>query len=117
MYYGTDFYLVKQLELKDIRLVYAPPESIGNYGDEIDNFMWPRHSGDFAFYRAYVGKDGKPAEFSPDNVPFVPKAWLQVSTEIGRAHVCTPVTNAHLVCRPLLEKTHNTTSSTNNQYD
>ena len=81
MYYGTDFHLIKQLELKDIRLVYAPPESIGNYGDEIDNFMWPRHSGDFAFYRAYVGKDGKPAEFSPDNVPFVPKAWLQVSTD------------------------------------
>src|SRR5690606_1436837 len=81
MYYGTDFYLVKQLELKDIRLVYAPPESIGNYGDEIDNFMWPRHSGDFAFYRAYVGKDGKPAAFSQDNVPYTPPAWLTVSTD------------------------------------
>ena len=81
MYYGTDFYLVKQLELKDIRLVYAPPGAIGNYGDEIDNFMWPRHTGDFAFYRAYVGKDGKPAEFSTDNVPFEPQAWLQVSTD------------------------------------
>jgi hypothetical protein len=81
MYYGTDFYLVKQLELKDIRLVYAPPEAIGNYGDEIDNFMWPRHSGDFAFYRAYVGKDGKPAAFSQDNVPYQPKAFLEVSTD------------------------------------
>src|SRR3546814_4603067 len=81
MYYGTDFYLVKQLELKDIRLVYAPPGAIGNYGDEIDNFMWPRHTGDFAFYRAYVGKDGKPAEFSKDNVPFEPQAWLEVSTD------------------------------------
>ncbi|QOW25053.1 S46 family peptidase [Lysobacter sp. H23M47] len=81
MYYGTDFYLVKQLELKDIRLVYAPPESIGKYGGEIDNFMWPRHSGDFAFYRAYVGRDGKPAAFSPDNVPYRPKAFLEVSTD------------------------------------
>ncbi len=80
MYYGTDFYLIKQLELKDIRLVYAPPEAIGNYGDEIDNFMWPRHSGDFAFYRAYVGKDGKPAAYSEDNVPYHPPAWLEVST-------------------------------------
>src|SRR3546814_6455537 len=81
MYYGTDFYLVKQLELKDIRLVYAPPEAIGNYGDEIDNFMWPRHSGDFAVYRAYVGKDGKPAAYSADNVPYAPPAWLTVSTD------------------------------------
>ncbi len=81
MHYGTDFYLVKQLELKDIRLVYAPPEAIGNYGDEIDNFMWPRHSGDFAFYRAYVGKDGKPAAYSADNVPYAPPAWLTVSTD------------------------------------
>ena len=81
MYYGTDFYLIKQLELRDIRLVYAPPESIGKYGGEIDNFMWPRHSGDFAFYRAYVDKDGKPAAFSPDNVPYQPKAFLTVSTD------------------------------------
>jgi hypothetical protein len=81
MYYGTDFYLVKQLELTDIRLVYAPPEAIGNYGDEIDNFMWPRHSGDFAFYRAYVGKDGKPAPYAQDNVPYKPAAWLTVSTD------------------------------------
>jgi hypothetical protein len=81
MYYGTDFYLIKQLELKDIRLVYAPPESIGGYGGEIDNFLWPRHSGDFAFYRAYVDKDGKPAAFATDNVPYQPKAFLEVSTD------------------------------------
>ena len=80
MYYGTDFYLVKQLELKDIRLVYAPPEAIGNFGDEIDNFMWPRHTGDFSFYRAYVGKDGKPAPYAKDNVPYKPASWLTVST-------------------------------------
>src|SRR5690606_4920938 len=81
MYYGTDFHLVRQLEIRDVRLAYAPPDAIGSYGDEIDNFMWPRHSGDFTFYRAYVGPDGKPAAYSPDNVPFKPAAWLTVSTE------------------------------------
>ncbi|MGY0503707.1 S46 family peptidase [Luteimonas sp. e5] len=80
MYYGTDFYLVRQLELRDIRLVYAPPRDIGNYGDEIDNFMWPRHSGDFTFLRAYVAPDGTPAAYSPGNVPYRPPAHLQVST-------------------------------------
>ena len=80
MYYGREYYLIKQLELKDVRLVYAPPRSIGNYGDEIDNFMWPRHTGDFTFYRAYVGKNGKPAAYSKDNVPYVPAAHLTVST-------------------------------------
>ena len=80
MYYGTDFHLVRQLEIRDVRLAYAPPDAIGSYGDEIDNFMWPRHSGDFTFYRAYVGPDGRPAAYSPDNVPFEPAAWLTVST-------------------------------------
>lgn len=80
MYYGTDFYLIRQLELRDIRLVYAPPDAIGNYGDEIDNFMWPRHSGDFTLLRAYVGQDGRPADYSPDNVPYAPPGHLQVST-------------------------------------
>ncbi|GAB2512082.1 S46 family peptidase [Lysobacter humi (ex Lee et al. 2017)] len=80
MYYGTDFYLIRQLELRDVRLVYAPPDAIGNYGDEIDNFMWPRHSGDFTLLRAYVGRDGKPADYSPDNVPYAAPSHLQVST-------------------------------------
>lgn len=80
MDYGSDFYRIKQLELRDIRLVYAPPRDIGNYGDEIDNFMWPRHTGDFTFLRAYVGKDGKPAAYSPENIPYAPPAHLQVST-------------------------------------
>lgn len=80
MYYGTDFYLVRQLELRDVRLVYAPPNDIGNYGGEVDNFVWPRHAGDFTLLRAYVGKNGKPADYAPDNVPYVPPAHLQVST-------------------------------------
>ena len=81
MFYGRDFYLVRQLELRDIRLVYAPPRAIGNYGDEVDNFVWPRHAGDFTILRAYVGKDGKPADFSADNVPYHPPSHLQIATE------------------------------------
>lgn len=81
MFYGRDFYLVKQLELRDIRLVYAPPRAIGNYGDETDNFMWPRHAGDFTVLRAYVGPDGKPADYSPDNKPYHPPSHLQVATD------------------------------------
>ena len=81
MYYGTDFYRIRQLELRDVRLVYAPPRAIGNYGDEIDNFVWPRHSGDFTLLRAYVGKDGKPADYSADNVPYQPPAHLQLAKD------------------------------------
>ncbi|UPG87301.1 S46 family peptidase [Luteibacter aegosomatis] len=81
MFYGRDFYLVKQLELRDLRLVYAPPRAIGNYGDEIDNFVWPRHAGDFTILRAYVGPDGKPADYSPDNKPYHPPSHLKLATE------------------------------------
>ncbi|SEM43530.1 Peptidase S46 [Pseudoxanthomonas sp. GM95] len=81
MNYGADFYRMTQLELRDIRLVYAPPRAIGNYGDEIDNFMWPRHAGDFTFLRAYVGKDGKPADYSTDNVPYQAPAFLKVALD------------------------------------
>lgn len=76
---GNTYRLFRNLEIKDVRLVYAPPGSVGNYGGEVDNWMWPRHTGDFSFYRAYVGKDGKPAAYSPDNVPFQPKHWLKVA--------------------------------------
>jgi len=81
VFYGHEFHLVKQLELRDIRLVYAPPRAIGNYGDEVDNFMWPRHSGDFTVLRAYVGPDGRPADYSEDNRPYAPPAHLQVASE------------------------------------
>jgi len=67
--------------IKDVRLVYAPPESIGNYGGDIDNYEWPRHTGDYSFLRAYVGKDGRPADPSPDNVPYKSKDFLVVSAE------------------------------------
>ncbi len=74
---GNAYRLSRSLEIRDVRLVYAPPGSIGNFGGEIDNWMWPRHTGDFAFYRAYVGKDGEPAAFAKDNVPYRPKRWLK----------------------------------------
>jgi hypothetical protein len=77
---GGMYQLIEMLEIKDVRLVYVPARAVGNYGGEIDNWAWPRHTGDWSFYRAYVGKDGKPAEYSPDNVPFKPKHWLKVST-------------------------------------
>ncbi|HZX79205.1 S46 family peptidase [Lysobacter sp.] len=76
---GNTYRLFRNLEIKDVRLVYAPSGSVGNYGGEVDNWMWPRHTGDFSFYRAYVGKDGKPAAYSPDNVPYQPKHWLKVA--------------------------------------
>ncbi|MGY1459260.1 S46 family peptidase [Luteimonas sp. A534] len=74
---GNTYRLFKNLEIRDVRLVYAPQGSVGAYGGEVDNWMWPRHTGDFAFYRAYVGKDGKPAAFAEDNVPYAPKRWLE----------------------------------------
>jgi hypothetical protein len=76
---GVQFTLVERLEIRDVRLVYAPGDNVGKYGGDIDNWMWPRHTGDFSFYRAYVAPDGKPAGYSKDNVPFRPKHFLKVS--------------------------------------
>ena len=79
MYSGVSYYLFGFQTLSDIRLVYAPPSDIGNYGGEVDNWIWPRHTGDFSLMRAYVGPDGKPAKYSKDNVPFHPKVFLPIS--------------------------------------
>ena len=76
---GLEYNLIKQLEIKDVRLVHAPAAAIGKYGGDVDNWIWPRHTGDYAFYRAYVSKDGKPAEYSEDNVPYEPKHYLKVN--------------------------------------
>ena len=78
---GLRWFEIKQLEIRDVRLVYAPAKGIGNFGGETDNWRWPRHTGDFAFYRAYVGPDGKPAPYSARNVPYRPKRWLKVSSK------------------------------------
>ncbi len=75
---GLKYYEIAQLEIQDVRLVYAPAVGIGNFGGETDNWRWPRHTGDWSFYRAYVGRDGKPASFSNENVPYKPTRWLPV---------------------------------------
>src|SRR5215813_11560481 len=76
---GYQYFLYTYLKLPDVRLVYAPPKSIGYFGGDPDNFEWPRHCGDFAFLRAYVGADGTPAAFNKDNVPFKPKKFLPIN--------------------------------------
>ena len=78
---GLEYYRIRQLMIRDVRLVYAPADSVGNFGGDVDNYEFPRQAGDFAFLRAYVGKDGRPADPSPDNVPYKPKDFLVVSAE------------------------------------
>ncbi|MGI6478871.1 MAG: S46 family peptidase [Salinivirgaceae bacterium] len=77
--HGNQFMLFVYEDYKDIRLVGAPPESIGKFGADTDNWEWPRHTGDFALYRVYANKDNRPAEYSKDNVPYKPKSHLKVS--------------------------------------
>ncbi len=81
MYSGNQYYLYRFKRIKDVRLVYAPPQDLGNYGGDIDNWMWPRHTCDFSFLRAYVSKDGVGVDYSPDNVPYQPKVWLKLSLD------------------------------------
>ncbi len=81
MFIGKTYILFIYTYLKDIRLVYAPPRSIGEYGGEIDNWMWPRHTGDFTVLRAYTAKNGSFDDYSPENIPYHPKKHLQVAPE------------------------------------
>jgi len=78
-YYGNEYYLFVYEEFKDVRLVGAPPSSIGKFGGDTDNWMWPRHTGDFSVFRIYAGKNNKPADYSTENVPYKPKKFLNVS--------------------------------------
>jgi hypothetical protein len=78
---GNQYFLFVTETYKDVRLVGAPPASIGNFGKDSDNWMWPRHTGDFSMFRIYAGKDNKPAEYSPENVPYVPKKSLSISLD------------------------------------
>ena len=76
---GNEYYLFVYVVYKDIRLVGAPPSSIGKFGADTDNWMWPRHTADFSMFRVYTDKEGKPAEYSKENIPFKPKHSLPVS--------------------------------------
>jgi hypothetical protein len=78
---GRTFQLMEQVEFRDVRLVYAPPRGVGDFGGEEDNFRWPRHAGDFSVLRVYVSPDGKPASFAKENVPYRPKTWLRVASK------------------------------------
>jgi hypothetical protein len=78
-YNGNEYYLIVMEVFKDVRLVGAPPSSIGNFGKDMDNWSWPRHTGDFSMFRIYANKENKPAEYSPDNVPYKPKHHFPIS--------------------------------------
>jgi hypothetical protein len=79
MFNGNRFFLFVMETYRDVRLVGAPPESIGKFGHDTDNWMWPRHTGDFSMFRVYTGPDGLPADYSPDNIPLKPKHYLPIS--------------------------------------
>lgn len=78
-YYGNQYFMYVNEVFKDVRLVGAPPSNIGKFGGDTDNWMWPRHTGDFSVFRVYADKDGKPAEYSKDNVPYTPKRHLKIN--------------------------------------
>jgi hypothetical protein len=78
MFVGKSYTLFRYTLLEDVRLVYVPPRNVGEFGRETDNWEWPRHTGDFSFVRVYVGKDGKPAKYSPDNIPYNPSKHLNI---------------------------------------
>jgi hypothetical protein len=81
MFTGKTYVLFLYTYIKDVRLVFAPPSSIGNFGGDVDNWEWPRHTGDFSFMRAYVAPDGSTADYSPNNVPYHPKRFIQVAPQ------------------------------------
>ncbi len=81
MYEGNEFYLFHYIDYPDVRLVGTPPSAIGKFGGDTDNWMWPRHTGDFSMFRVYMGANGEPAEYSKDNVPYAPKWHFPVSID------------------------------------
>ena len=81
LYYGNQYFLFVYKVFSDVRLVGAPPSSIGKFGGDTDNWMWPRHTGDFSIFRIYADKDNNPAPYSKDNVPYRPKKYLHISTK------------------------------------
>jgi hypothetical protein len=80
-YYGREYYLFIYENFTDVRLVGAPPEAIGRFGGDTDNWIWPRHTGDFSLFRIYAGKDNEPSSYSPENVPYKPRKYLKISAD------------------------------------
>ena len=80
LYYGNQYFLFVYRQYEDVRLVGAPPSSIGKFGGDTDNWMWPRHTGDFSMFRIYADKENNPAPYSKDNVPYKPKKYFHIST-------------------------------------
>lgn len=78
-YFGNEFYMFIYEEFTDVRLVGAPPSAIGKFGGDTDNWMWPRHTGDFSVFRVYMSPDSLPADYSPDNIPYIPRKHLKIS--------------------------------------
>ncbi|MBP3332130.1 MAG: S46 family peptidase [Tidjanibacter sp.] len=81
LYYGNQYFLFVYEVFRDVRLVAAPPSSIGKFGGDTDNWMWPRHTGDFSIFRVYADKNNRPADYSEDNVPYHPKHFFKISTK------------------------------------
>ena len=81
LYYGNQYFLFLYRQYDDVRLVGAPPSSIGKFGGDTDNWMWPRHTGDFSMFRIYADKNNNPAPYSQDNVPYQPKKYFRISTK------------------------------------
>lgn len=81
LYYGNQYYLYVFKVFSDVRLVGAPPQSIGKFGGDTDNWMWPRHTGDFSLFRVYAGPDNEPAAYSKDNVPYKPKRFFKINAK------------------------------------
>ena len=81
IYYGNQYFLFVYKVYTDVRLVGAPPSSIGKFGGDTDNWMWPRHTGDFSVFRVYAGEDNEPADYSPNNVPLRPKKFFKINAK------------------------------------
>ena len=101
--YGNDYYMIVKEIFNDVRLVGNPPNAIGKFGGDTDNWVWPRHTGDFSVFRVYAGKDNKPADYSVDNVPYTPLHYLPISLKERKSGDFTMVygfpgtTEQHLV--------------------
>lgn len=81
LYYGNQYFMFLFREYTDVRLVGAPPSSIGKFGGDTDNWMWPRHTGDFSLFRVYADKDNMPSEYSENNIPYIPRKFFTISTK------------------------------------